>query len=392
MPQPISVVVIGAGIAGLATAVELARRGVGSITVVDKAYPASGSSGLSVGVYNRQYVDADELAIRALGAEIIEGHERDGRIAITHNGYLRIARDASIIPSFEHGVAIQEDAGLPESRLLEPSEIARVVPDMNLDGVVAGLWGAADGYLDGHALCTLYVDDAADLGIAVRLREEVVGHSVRSSGTHVVTTSSGDLEADVVVNAAGAWADSVGDILGRPVPLVPQRHECFVFQLAKPTGYVIPTVMDYVVGDPQPGLNFRGEGDRQLLATLHTNDVIADVGASDPDTYFRGVVGDHVEDMAALLIEALPSLSDMGYYSGWAGLYPLSEDNYPILGPSTAGDGIFFTCGLGGNGIQNGPAAGRITADWILDGRPTCLERATLLGIDRFSPTAEEAR
>lgn len=376
-------VVVGAGIAGLSTALELARRGCTDITIIERGYPASGSSGLAVGIYNRQYLDELDLGIRVLGAQKLEDLERQGRLDITHNGFLRLARDESLLAEFEASVELQARLGGPGARVLDKRDLAELLPQLNLDGVYGGLFGPEDGYVDGHALCTTYVEEAESLGVTLRVRESVTSFDQRSGGSYLVSTDKAEYEADVVVLAPGAWAPRLTTELGFEIEVFPQRHEAFVFQLSEPVERVIPSVMDYTIGSDQPGLYFRGEGRQQLLAGLHTNIIDGADGFADPDDYFRGVVSEQVEEIASRLVHAIPSYETIGFHSGWAGLYPLSEDGQPVLGPVPGREGLMLACCLGGVGMQLGPASGHLLAEWILDGEPHSLPEVQRFTIER---------
>lgn len=375
--------IVGAGIAGLSVAVELARRGCTDITVIERGYPASGSSGLAVGIYNRQYVDPLDLAIRILGAEKLERLEAEERLHITHNGFLRLARDKGEIPKYEASVKLQEELGGPPASVLSPEEIGELMPQLNLDGVEAGLFGPQDGYVDGHALCTTYVEEAESRGVALKVREAVTDVEALNGGGYKVSTDRSEYEADVLVLAPGAWVADVARKLDLEIEVFPQRHEAFVFQLREAVDRVIPSVMDYTVGQLRPGLYFRGEGKQQLVAGLHINTIDPDEEPADPDTYFRGVVADRVEEIASRIVQSIPSYEHIGFHSGWAGLYPMSADGQPVLGPVPGREGLYLSCCHGGVGMQLGPASGHLVAEWILDGEPVSLPEVKSFTIER---------
>jgi sarcosine oxidase subunit beta len=149
------------------------------------------------------------------------------------------------------------------------------------------------------------------------------------------------------------------------VELFPERHQAAVLQLAQPLGYRMPFVMDYAPGAGVAGLYFRLEGEDRLLAGLHSNELLEE--AADPDEYFRGVEQAFLDSMVERLLERLPSLDDMGMQGGWSGLYPMTQDGEPIIGP-TARPGVYACAGFGGLGVYLSPIAGRLLAEEILDG------------------------
>ena len=148
--------------------------------------------------------------------------------------------------------------------------------------------------------------------------------------------------------------------------------------------YVMPSVMDYVPGDPKPGLFVRDEGHGQCIVSLHSNEAL-EPPVDDPDSYVESVDGDFVERCAGRLLERFPDLDDLGLTEGWTGLYPVSPDGNAIVGPNPSRAGVIDAGGLGGVGIMLSPAIGRIVAEWIVFGEPRAVEGADVLLGDRFA-------
>jgi sarcosine oxidase subunit beta len=365
-----SVCVIGAGATGLFCALELARRGA-SVTVVEREFPASGSSGLSVGVIETQYLEPIDIEPRARAMRLFNQLERDHGLDITRTGYLRLARDLAGGERFADSVDYQHRLGLTRARVIEPDEIGTLVPDMNLDGIECGLWGPSDGFIDGHLYCALLAELASAAGAVIEVRSPLVQARRLPSGGYKLRTARGTVEADYVVNAAGAWAPQVAQLLGVDMPIRPQRHEAVVVHLARELDYIMPMVMDYTPHSGEIGLYFRHERPGQLIAGLHSEEEIEEV--ADPDAYAREASQDFLEGVAERLTHCLPGLADAGLAHGWAGLYPVSPDGVPQVGPCASDPRIVAAGGAGGSGIQLSPVIGELVADWILDGEPSAV-------------------
>src|SRR5689334_2742141 len=145
-----SVVIVGAGALGLATAWHLTKRGVTDVTVLDRGSVAGASSGLSVGIIETQYLDPLAIEIRVLAMGLFAELERDHGLAITRNGYLRPARTEQDLVNYERSVEVQHALGVEDAVVLEPERIKQLVPDMRCDDFLGGLFGPSDGYIDGH--------------------------------------------------------------------------------------------------------------------------------------------------------------------------------------------------------------------------------------------------
>jgi sarcosine oxidase subunit beta len=383
MPNDKRVAIIGGGAAGLSIALNLVEMGGADVTVIERDHLVSKSSGLSVGVFTRQYTNALDLDLRAYAHERMEHFEAAGDVTFNRVGYLRLGHDAAALESFELAVELQRERGIHDGRVLDSDGIGGVVPHMTTDDIAGGLYGPSDGYLDGHTLCQVYAERAERLGAKVLQRtviEEVTGGGGRPFR---LATNRGLVEADIVVNAAGAWADRVGDMLGAPVPVVAHREQICLGRFGTDLGYTMPFLMDYIVGSAKPGLYLRDEGHGHFVAGHHTNEP-HEPPVPDPDTYNRAVSRDFVEAIAADLLERFPGLPEIGLTEGWTGLYPLSPDGRAMVGPHPADAGIVVVAGLGGVGINLSPAVGRLAAEWVLEGEFRTIANVDDLAVGRF--------
>lgn len=371
-----AVCVLGAGAIGLASALELARRGC-EVTVIDARHVAAGSSGLSVGIVETQYLERLDIELRVRAMRTFERLEREHGLNIVHNGYLRLARDDASRAAFERSVEIQRELGVRDAEVLDPTEIARLVPQMRTDDLKAGLFGRSDGFIDGHLYCGLLAELAVLAGARLLMATELHGAEPRTGGGLCLETGSGQLECDVAVDAAGPWAGKVARLLGCELGLVPQRHQASVVHLANALSYTMPSVMDYTPGSGERGLYFRHEANGRLIAGLHSEE--ASVSGADPDSYVHQVDEEFLEELAGKLCYRLPGLTTAALAGGWAGLYPVSVTGRPLVGPLAGGLPVIVAGGAGGSGIQLSPVMGELVADWVLYGEPRTVADARRL-------------
>ena len=357
------VTVIGAGALGMCTAINLAEQGA-RVTVLEAQSIASGSSGRSVGVVGTQLTDPFEIALRVHSLRQLRQWERLG-LGFRHIGYLRLARTPEQMRLFAKSVKLQEEAGF-RSRLYQANELQKLVPHINAEGLEGGLFGPDDGFLDPHEMCTFLADRLRAHGGEIRQFCRFVSVKRRGGG-YTLETAKGAIDCDIVVNAAGAWAPAVARLFGQSLYICPERHEAIVIHLDQPLDYTMPMVMDLVNGEGT-GLNFRHEKRDELIAEIHK---ASSPVAEDPDYY-----NDQCEEaskvrLAELIIERLPELSGASLGRGWAGLYPVSVDHRPLVGPVDPSEPTLITAaGGGGYGIQLGPVIGQMAADWALHGAP----------------------
>lgn len=377
------VCIVGGGVLGLSSALQLARRGA-TVTVLERDHVASGSSGRSIGVIGSQLLDPLDIEMRVWGVHFLGDLEKDG-LEFNRVGYLRLGHDAGLGESFERSAELQRELGLEDSRVIGREEIAAMIPHLRTDDLELGLFGPQNGFIDGHLYCGLMAELAESLGAQIAVREGIVGTEIGPEGVHLIETTKGrTVEADFVVNAAGAWAEQVGAILGAPLRILPEKAQAAIVETGETLAYRMPLVMDFVPGVGGSGLNFRHERDGQLVVEMHTEAVSK---VEDPDAFVAAVAPEFYEAVAESLSDRLPGLPQARLGSGWAGLYPMSADGLALVGPHPDCETVIAAAGLSGYGIQLSPAVGNLVTEWILDGSPV-----TLAGGKHLSPSRPDRR
>ncbi|WP_404925756.1 NAD(P)/FAD-dependent oxidoreductase [Mesorhizobium sp. ORM16] len=372
------VVVIGAGTLGMCSAHALAEQGA-RVTVIDAQSIASGSSGRSVGVVGTQLTDPFEIQLRMQSVQRIRRWQERLGLGFNPIGYLRLARTSEQMELFARSVEIQRDAGF-RSRVYQANELQQLVPHLSSDGLEGGIFGPDDGFLDPHEMCTLLAQEVKKLGSEVFQFRKLLGVA-RTSGGYRLDTSKGPIGCDFIVNAAGAWAPRVAEMLGQTLHIHPERHEALTIHLDAPLPYTMPMVMDLVNGQGT-GLNFRHEKASELIAEIHK---VSSPSPEDPDNYNEQCEEGSKVMLAEMLIERVPDLPGARLGRGWAGLYPVTADHRPYVGPVDQSEpGLITAAGAGGYGIQLAPVIGLIVADWVLKGSP-----ASIPGTESLAPTPE---
>jgi sarcosine oxidase subunit beta len=140
--------------------------------------------------------------------------------------------------------------------------------------------------------------------------------------------------------------------------------------------------MDYEPRSGTQGLYFRHEGFDHLLAGLHSEDPLE--GIVDPNTYDRSIGFEYISELSEGLQSRLPGLEGARLGNGWTGLYPVSPDSFPQIGPMDDSATVIAACGVGGSGIQISPIVGRLAAEWILFSEPRTVPEASALVPTRF--------
>lgn len=383
------IVIVGGGVAGVSVAYALTGRGATDVTVLESAHVASGSSGRSVGMVETQYFDPIDVQARAIGRDMIDRLEADQGLHFVRNGYLRPATSEAHLEMFARSVAVQETYGIDDAEVLDAAGVRRVAPPIDPERVVGGLWRPSDGYVDGHLFTTLLGRLAVEGGATIRQRRRVVSADKGAGDVWTLRCDDGSTYlADIVVNAAGAWAPSVARLLGLQIDVKPERHQALTLELGHDVDWVLPCVVDYIPGSQEDGLSLRHEGTSQLFATVHNERSV--LPRSDPDSYAERIDENLSELIVELVMDRFPGLEDCRVGHGWTGLYPMTSDGAPLVGPDPMDRSVVHAAGGGGNGIQLATAMAEVAADWILHGGSTLLVDGHRWSPDR-SLTAVEA-
>ena len=306
------VVVVGAGVIGMCTACSLVNQGV-RVSVIDKSTIASGSSGRSVGVVGTQLTDYVDILLRKHSVDFFTWMESQG-LRFNHIGYLRLARTAQQMAYFEKSVDIQKTLGL-RSRLCTPTQLKELVPHISTQGLAGGIFGPDNGFIDPHEMCSLLGGLIREKGGEIMQRSRIDGIQVEA-GQITVSTEKKEIHCDYIVNAAGAWAPSVAEMMGQTLHVYAERHEAVNIRLSEPLDYVMPMMMDLVNGEGT-GLNLRHERPGELVAEVHASTGTVD---EDPDHYNELCNEDSKIRLAELIMERVPDLPGASLRHGWAGL------------------------------------------------------------------------
>ena len=197
--------------------------------------------------------------------------------------------------------------------------------------------------------------------------------AIRMAGGRVtgVDTNRGSVGAQIVVNAAGAWAGRVGALAGLDLPIQVWRHDTGYLGLPETVARPIPVVIDNA-----NSMYFRPEGSDMILVGLEDDNQIG--GSPDRDT--GDVRADFHERAAERIIRRVPGLIEGTFRTSHSGQDGLSPDQRPMLG-AMGPDGFYLDCGHSGTGFKTAPAVGLGMSELILDGAARTVDLAP------FAPT-----
>lgn len=339
------IVIVGGGVAGLSCAAALGARA--RVTVVEaELQPGYHASGRSAAVYIEPYINA---TVNALTVASLPYHQANGARPI---GDFMIA-DQTHAGLLDEYLATWQPL-CPTLREADPQTLLRQVPILRPGAVARAVEDPRTLALDAHGLLDGYRRRLLADGGHVLSASRVAGLKRHQGRWQVQLQPSGmTLEADVIVNAAGAWGDVVGALAGaRPLGLTPLRRTAVLLD----PGLEVRTWP--MVHRVEGGLYFKPEGG-VLMASLADETPSAPCDAQ-PDEL----------DLALLIdrFESVTTVSVRRPGRAWAGLRTFLPDMLPAVGYDREVPGLFWLVGQGGFGMQTSPALADMAATLLFEG------------------------
>lgn len=294
------------------------------------------------------------------------GDTRIPELSIHNFGYMYLAGDEATADTLRESHRVQVAAGAG-TRLMTPDEILAEYPFYVLDDILLGSHNTRDeGFWDGPTVFDWWRRSARSRGIEY-LENEVVSMTRDPAGRRIesIGLASGDrVSCGHVVNAAGPRAARVALMAGIDIPVEPRKRYSYVFTAERPLERDLPLTID------PSGVHVRQEGVGHYLAGCGP-DVDPAVEADD----FTMDHGLWEEKVWPVLAERIPRFEAIRLVNSWVGHYAFNTfDQNAIIGPHTEVENFLFVNGFSGHGLQQSPAMGRATAEYLTYGNYRSLD------------------
>jgi glycine/D-amino acid oxidase-like deaminating enzyme len=369
------VVIIGGGIVGSSIAYHLAAAGCKSVLVIERESSlGKGSTGKSMGGVRAQFSTAVNIQMSLYSIPFYSTfEERLGYpCGYRAQGYLFCATSQAHMKYLRTNHETQVRLGLKDAQLVKEDEIAKMFPQLRSDDIVGGAFCSTDGFVDPYSAMTGFMQRACDHGAELWKGTAVTGIQFDARGISGVETGRGVVNTRTVVNCAGPWAAQVAKMAGMDLPVQPLRRMLVPTEPFDQFPHSAPMIIDM-----SNGFHFRPEGLGFLLAW---NDPEETTGFN---TNFDPAFVEKILTRAANRVPVFENLA-VNLKRAWAGLYEMTPDHHPILGPVPEAPGFFLANGFSGHGVMHAPATGKILADLILRGTTDLID-ASLLNFSRFA-------
>ena len=348
------VIIVGAGLHGCATALNLVQRKQ-RVLLLEKQSAGRGASGVNAGGVRRLNRAPAEIPLSLAAMELWHRIEKivDHDCGFRASGQIKIAENDADMRKLEERARLTHSLGYSHEELIDAREMRRWVPAVSrhcVGALVSRRDGFAEPYWTSRAFCAKAVQVGATL-----IEYSPVTAIERKHHVWRVRCGETTYEAPIVVNCAGAWGDRIAAMVGDTIPL---RAEAPTMMVTKRISHFL----DPVVGLASRKLSFKqmpngcvviGGGYRSRLDMTTEHTVI--------DFKELMISGQTVTDV-------FPLMQDVPVVRCWAGIEGIMPDQIPLIGPSPSAPGIFHAFGFSAHGFQLGPIVGKIMADLVTDG------------------------
>jgi sarcosine oxidase subunit beta len=351
------VVIIGGGIVGCSAAYYLAQRGR-RVMVLEKD-PGVGlqASGRNVGGVRQHGREATlPLAMQAV-KEIWPSlaKELECELDYVRTGNLVIACDKPSVEILEHELTREHSQGLDEVRMVTAAECREMVPELT-DRVLAGKFCPTDGVANPLLVTPAFARAAQRLGAHIWTKTQVAGLLRQGDVVRGVTTNKGEIEAEVVINAAGPWATRFNAMAGYETPIVPRRGQVLVTER-------LPHKFTTWVSSFGGGLDF-------YLRQTNVGSIIIGINSKPTKSYELPVDYYDIAQQASRVITAMPWLGEVSLVRTYAGLTEYTPDFEAFIGAVPGAPGLYVAAGFCGEGYGIGPIVGKVLTDLLLGDKP----------------------
>jgi sarcosine oxidase subunit beta len=369
------VVIIGGGIVGSSIAYHLTAAGCNNVFVLEReSSQGKGSTGKSMGGVRAQFSTPVNIQMSLYSIPFYGGFEdRLGfPCGYRPQGYLFCATNEAHLKYLHTNYETQTKLGLKDAHLVSGEEIRSMFPQLRSNDIIGGAFCSTDGFVDPYSAMTGFMNWACDHGAELWKGAEVIKIERDRAGVFCVQSTKGAVNTPVAVNCAGPWATQVANMLGIDLPVQPLRRMLVPTEPFDQFPHRAPMIIDM-----SNGFHFRPEALGFLLAW---NDPEETPGfKTDFDPAF-------IEKILTRAADRVPIFENVAVNPkrAWAGLYEMTPDHHPILGPAPEVPGFFLANGFSGHGVMHAPATGKILSDLVLNGRTELID-ASLLSLSRFS-------
>jgi len=370
LPSHTRVAIIGGGVVGCSILFHLARAGWKDVTLLERAELTSGSSWHAAGQIHTISSDPNISKLQGYTIKLYPELEKLSGQSVGHHqtGGFYLASTPARLDYLKQERSKARYLGL-EQEFITPAEVARMHPLIEPKHYLGALYDPLDGHIDPSGVTLAYAKAAKALGASWHCNAPATATRQRADGSWDVRTPRGDINAEMVVNAAGLWAREVGHLAGVDLPVQPMEHHYLITETIAEiaqAGRELPCGIDY-----ESNLYFRQEHHGLLLGTYEPQATPWMTRGTPPDFTHELLAPDlpRISERLEIAFARIPALARAGIKNVVNGPFTFGPDGNPMIGPVPGMRNYWAAVGVMAGFCQAG-GVGLCIAEWMAEGEP----------------------
>jgi 4-methylaminobutanoate oxidase (formaldehyde-forming) len=367
LPTQAQVVIIGGGIIGCSVAYHLVERGLRDVVLLERKSLTCGTTWHAAGLVAQLRATRNLTRLAQYSAQLYARLEAETGQAtgFERTGSLTVASDYERLEELQRSASMARHFGI-EVDALQPDEIAARWPLIRANDLVGGVYLPGDAQTGPVDTTIALANGARAGGARIFENTRVTGIETRDGKLRGVQTERGPIAAEFVVNAGGLWAREIGQMCGVNVPLHAAEHFYVITEPVAGLALPLPTLRD-----PGSCLYFKAEAGGKLLIGFF--EPVAKPWGADgiPSDFAFDLLPEdwtHLEPQLEAALHRVPELANTGIRQFVNGPESFTPDDRYLLGEAPELSNFFVAAGFNSIGIQSAGGAGKVLADWIVDG------------------------
>ncbi|MBY9000825.1 MAG: FAD-binding oxidoreductase [Candidatus Heimdallarchaeota archaeon] len=358
MGSKYDVIIIGAGSVGVPSAMALARDGAKVLVIDDTPSAGQGQNKKAIGGIRATHTAPSKIHLCLDSIKIFSTWEEKygDDIEWFQGGYTFVAYNEPHEQLMKDNLVVQKKAGL-NINWVNDEKIEELVPGIVARELRGGTYSPEDGNASPLKSIYAFYRQSKVEGTEYRFKEKVTSIVTENDVVKGVKTDKGKYEADTIINATGAGAKAVGNMVGLDLPVYPDSHESGISEPVKK--FIDPLVVDLRPGTGTKNFYFYQNQEGKFILCLTPEPIIPGTNEMETSVFLPQV--------AARIVKLIPRTKHLKMRRTWRGLYPMTPDGNPIVGKVNEIEGYVNAVGMCGQGFMLGPGLSELISRLVLN-------------------------
>ena len=367
-PPSAKVVVIGGGVAGCSCAYHLAKYGWKDVVLLERDQLTSGTTWHAAGLVGQLGATSVITKLRKYSLDLYKELEKTTGLStgLKQNGAITVASTKERLQELSRQATTAQLYGV-EAEILDKKKTKELYPVLNNEDILGSVYMPKDGQADPVGVTNVLAKAAKMEGVQIFEKTPVKKILVKNKKIVGVETNQGKIDCEYIVLASGMWSRQIGEEIGVSVPLYPNEHFYIITEPMKNLPPNLPVLRDY-----NACLYLKEDAGKMLVGIFEPNakPAFKETGKVPEDFSFGEFPDDfdHFEPYLEKSFHRLPILETAGIRKFFSGPESFTPDTQYLLGETPEVKNLFTCCGFNSIGIASAGGAGKITAEWIING------------------------